>query len=264
MEQVLMVEDRGHVRTLTLDRPSKRNALSDQLAWAIINAIQDAEKEDEVRVIAIKGKEGAFCSGVDLTGAETYSSLTPQTAQIDDLHWVSRFLLVMRKWCDKPVVGGINGAAVGAGLGLAMATDVRLVSQSARLMAGYTRIGGSPDGGLTITLIEALGYEQAMRFMLENRTVDGAQAVALGLAGEVVEDAAFDARLDAYCDELCQWSPLTLRLLKRGMAKASETIDWEAQLRYEVANITRAFTSEDGREARAAFLEKRKPVFKGR
>ncbi|MCM0000349.1 MAG: enoyl-CoA hydratase-related protein [Erythrobacter sp.] len=264
MDSGLEVTSRGHVRVLTLARPEKRNALSDRLAWAIIDALEEAARDDHVRVVAIKGSHGAFCAGVDLTGSETYSSLTAQTAQIDDLHWVSRFLLVMRRGCDKPIVGGINGAAVGAGLGLAMATDVRLAARSARLMAGYTRIGGSPDGGLTITLIEALGYEGAMRFMLENRTVDGAQAHAIGLVGEVVEDEAFDARLDAYCDELCQWSPLTLRLLKRGMAKASETIDWEAQLRYEVANITRAFTSEDGREARAAFLEKRAPVFKGR
>ena len=110
------------------------------------------------------------------------------------------FLLAIRKRCDKPVVGGINGVAVGAGLGLAMATDVRIVGRGARLMAGYTRIGGSPDAGLTITLPQAMGYELAMRFMMENRTVGGEEAVAWGMAGEVVDDDKLRARLAAYCE----------------------------------------------------------------
>ena len=153
---------------------------------------------------------------------------------------------------------------MGAGLGLAMACDVRLVAKSARLMAGYTRIGGSPDAGLTITLPQAMGYERAMRFMMENKTLLGEEAVAWGMAGEVVDDAQFAERLAAYCQQLCEWSPITLRLLKRGLTRSYETTDWESQLRFEVANIGRAFRSEDGQEARKAFLEKRKPVFQGR
>jgi len=177
---------------------------------------------------------------------------------------VGQFVLTLRKTCDKPVVGGINGVAVGAGLGLAMACDVRLVAHSARLMAGYTRIGGSPDAGLTITLPQAMGYERAMRFMMENRTVTGEEAVAWGLAGEAVADADFQERFQAYCQSLCAWSPITLRLLKRGMVKSYETPDPEVQLRYEVSNIRIAFASEDAKEARKAFFEKRQPVFKGR
>jgi len=141
---------------------------------------------------------------------------------------------------------------------------VRLVAKSARLMAGYTRIGGSPDAGLTITLPQAMGYERAMRFMMENRTANGDDAVAWGMAGEVVEDAKFEARLAEYCQTLCEWSPITLRLLKRGMVKSMESTDMEQQLRYEVSNIRMAFSSEDAQEARKAFFEKRKPVFSGR
>ena len=189
---------------------------------------------------------------------------SPMTAQLDDVSWVGNFLLAIRKRCDKPVVGGINGVAVGAGLGLAMSADVRIIAKSARLMAGYTRIGGSPDAGLTITLPQAMGYEQAMRFMMENRTVLGEEAVALGMAGEVVDDDKLAERLEAYCQQLCEWSPITLRLLKRGMVKSMETTDLETQLRYEVGNIRMAFGSDDGKEARKAFLEKRKPVFVGR
>jgi 2-(1,2-epoxy-1,2-dihydrophenyl)acetyl-CoA isomerase len=131
-------------------------------------------------------------------------------------------------------------------------------------MAGYTRIGGSPDAGLTITLPQAMGYERAMRFMMENRTVTGEEAVAWGLAGEAVADADFRERFQAYCQSLCAWSPITLRLLKRGMVKSYETPDPEVQLRYEVSNIRIAFASEDAKEARQAFFEKRSPVFKGR
>jgi 2-(1,2-epoxy-1,2-dihydrophenyl)acetyl-CoA isomerase len=145
-----------------------------------------------------------------------------------------------------------------------MATDVRLISRSARLMAGYTRIGGSPDAGLTITLPQTMGYEQAMRFMMENRTVLGEEAVALGMAGEVVDDAQFADRLARYCEELCRWSPITLRLLKRWMVKSLETNDIEQQLRYELSNIRIAFSSDDAKEARKAFFEKRQPFFKGR
>ncbi len=252
------------MRTITLNRPDKKNALSNELAWGVVAAVDEATLDDNVWVVAITGSGDSFCAGLDLAGGERFHPGTTQMAQLDDISWVGQFLLSIRKRCDKPVVGGINGVAVGAGLGLAMATDVRLVAKSARMMAGYTRIGGSPDAGLTITLPQTMGYEKAMRFMMENRTVMGEEAVTLGMAGEVVDDDKFHARLADYCQELCAWSPITLRLLKRGMAKSMETTDLEQQLRYEVSNIRMAFGSEDAKEARKAFFEKRKPVFTGR
>ncbi len=264
MSQLVKIKDTGHVRTITLNRADKKNALSTELAWGVIEAVDAAVKDDNVWVVAITGSGDAFCAGLDLSGGERYSPHSPQITQLDDVSWVGNFLLAIRKRCDKPVVGGINGVAVGAGLGLAMATDVRLVARSARLMAGYTRIGGSPDAGLTITLPQAMGYEKAMRFMMENRTVTGDEAVDWGLAGEAVDDDKFADRLEAYCQSLCEWSPITLRLLKRGIVKSYETPDLETQLRYEVSNIRMAFASEDAQEARKAFFEKRKPVFKGK
>jgi 2-(1,2-epoxy-1,2-dihydrophenyl)acetyl-CoA isomerase len=192
MSDVIEISDNKHVRTIRLNRPEKKNAINDALAWELIAAVQAATLDDNVWVIAITGKSGAFCSGLDLSGAgESASPLTTQAQQLDDIHWVGRFLLCLRRDCDKPIVGGINGVAVGAGLGLAMATDVRLISKGARLMAGYTRIGGSPDAGLTITLPQIMGYEKAMRFMMQNTSANGEQAVALGMAGEVVDDDQF-------------------------------------------------------------------------
>lgn len=265
MSRLVEISDKGHVRTIRLNRPDKKNALSQELAWGVVEAVDQAAAEDNVWVVAITGSGDAFCAGLDLSPANApYHPGTPMTAQLDDIGWVGHFLLAIRKRCDKPVVGGVNGVAVGAGLGLAMAADVRLIAHSARLMAGYTRIGGSPDAGLTITLPQAMGYEKAMRFMMENRTVTGAEALEWGMAGEAVEDGKFAARLADYCEELCAWSPITLRLLKRGMVRSTEVVEIESQLRFEVGNIRRAFGSEDGQEARRAFLEKRKPVFQGR
>ena len=183
------VRDEGHVRYITLDRPEKMNALNNELAWGVITALEEAACDDNVWVVGLTGSGRAFCAGLDLTGGgDDVSPLPPLTRQLDDLGWVSRILLVCRHACDKPIVAGINGVAVGGGLALAMAADIRIMKRSARLMAGYPRIGGSPDGGLSFTLPEAMNYEQSMRFLLENRTVQGDEALALGLVGDVVDD----------------------------------------------------------------------------
>jgi 2-(1,2-epoxy-1,2-dihydrophenyl)acetyl-CoA isomerase len=103
-----------------------------------------------------------------------------------------------------------------------------------------------------------------MRFLLENRTVTGEEAFELGIVGEVVDDDKFDARFAEYCQQLTKLSPITARLTKRTVGKATTAIDLEAQLRLEISSIGRAFGSHDGKEARQAFLEKRPPVFEGR
>ncbi len=131
MPNLVEVADRGHVRTIRLNRPEKKNALSQALAWGVVEAVDAAAADDDVWVVALTGSGDAFCAGLDLSGTDAYSPYPPMTAQLDDIGWVGQFVLSIRKRCDKPVVGGINGVAVGAGLGLAMATDVRIVAQSA-------------------------------------------------------------------------------------------------------------------------------------
>ena len=266
MPETVAIEQNGHVRTIILDRPEKKNALSDAFAWSIINAVDDAAQDDDVWVIAITGEGDAFCAGLDLSAErDPYKApMSAQSAQLDDIGWVGNFSLGFRQRCEKPIVGGINGAAVGAGLALALATDMRIVARSARLMAGYTRIGGSPDGALSWTLPQAIGYEQAMRFMLENRTVRGEEAVQLGMAGEVVDDDKLRDRLEEYCQQLAEWSPITTRLTKRAIGKATTHIDLETHVRFERVTVGRAFASEDAQECRRAFFEKRKPVIVGR
>ena len=261
---VIEINDRGRVRVIRLNRPEKKNALSSELAWGVVTAVEEAARDDDVWVVCITGTADAFCSGLDLSGGgEDATPLPPQSAFLDDISWVGRFPLVLRQLCDKPVIGGINGVAAGAGLSLAMACDIRLIARSARLIAGYPRIGGSPDGGLTWTLSQAIGYEQTMRFLLENRTVGGEEAVRLGIAGEVVDDDDFAVRLDEYCDLIAERSPITARLTKRTVGKATTAIDLESHVRFELQSISRAFRSNDAQEARKAFFEKREPVFEG-
>ncbi len=198
---VVLVSDEGHVRTIRLNRPEVKNAVSQELAWGVLGAVEEATKDDNIWLICLTGSGDSFCSGLDLRGSEPFSPQTPMTAQLDDLGWVSQFLLTLREKCEKPIIGGLNGVAVGAGLSLALATDIRLMKRSARILAGYPRIGGSPDGGMTFTLSQALGYEQAMRFLLESKTVDAEEALRLGLVGEVVDDDQWDARLEGVLPE---------------------------------------------------------------
>ena len=264
MTDVIRIHDKGHVRTIVLNRPEKKNALSHALAWGVVTEVQKAAHDDDVWVIALTGSGDAFCSGLDLGGpGEDVSPLPPQERAMDDISWVGRFVLVLRHECDKPVVAGVNGVAAGAGLSLAMAADMRIAARSCRLVAGYPRIGGSPDGGLSWTLPQAIGYEQAMRFLLENRTVGADEALRLGMVGEVVDDDRLETALADYCGLLADRAPIASRLTKRGVVRAV-AIDLEAQVRYELANIRRAFATDDAKEARRAFFEKRPPIFQGR
>lgn len=145
MGEILKNSSSGQVRTLTLNRPAKKTAPSSELAWAILAGVEEATKDDNVWVIAIAGAGDAFCSGLDLAGtqAQTGSPLTPQEAVMDELPWISRSPLVLREQCHKAIVAGINGVAAGGRL--AMAADVRIMAESARLIARLrSAVGNQP------------------------------------------------------------------------------------------------------------------------
>jgi 2-(1,2-epoxy-1,2-dihydrophenyl)acetyl-CoA isomerase len=265
-QPVLLEEDHAGVRLLRLNRPARKNALDDALGWAIVDAFERAASDPAVRVVALTGAGDAFCSGADLApGAGEGEGPGPgRDAPVDDLGWVGRFPIAIRLTCDKPVVAGVNGVAVGAGLALAMCADIRIASSAARFHPGYARAGTSPDGGLSWTLPQVVGHERAMRFLLEQEMVGAEVALGLGLVSEVVEATDLEVRLLGYCERLAGVAPIAARQTKRLVVRAGLPRDLEAHLRDEMTYVRRGLASEDGREAVRAILEKRKPEFRGR
>lgn len=259
--------DAGGVRVLRLNRPERKNALTQELGWAIVNAVKRADADDDVRVIALTGNGDAFCSGLDLgpgEDTEVETGLSEQQRRLDSQGWVGRFLVTLRLDTDKPVVAGVNGVAVGAGLSLAMCADIRIAADNARFHPGYLRAGTSPDGGLTWTLPTLLGHENAMRFLLESRFVLAEEAFTRGLVGEVVPADELNDRLLAYCTEIASRAPLGVRQTKRLVSRALLTSDLESRSRDEVALAVRGLNTEDGQEAVQAIMQKRDPEFHGR
>jgi len=262
----LIVETQGHVRLLRLDRPQRKNALTASLGWSIVRAIGEANDDDEVRVVALTGNGDAFCSGLDLAGDDAVpeTGASEQERILDEKGWVGRFLLALRFETDKPVIAGVNGAAVGAGLSLAMAADVRVAADTARLHPGYLRAGTSPDGGLTWSLPTLVGHEAAMRFLLESRFVGADEALRRGLVSEVVPAEQLEARLLELCEAIAAQAPLAVRRTKRLVARAPLVSDIDARVVDEIRSALAGLDSEDGQEAVRAIIEKRAPEFRGR
>jgi 2-(1,2-epoxy-1,2-dihydrophenyl)acetyl-CoA isomerase len=262
----LVIETIGRVRVLRLDRPERKNALTSSLGWSIVRAIADADADDDVRVVALTGNGDAFCSGLDLggDGEPADTGLSDQEQVLDEKGWVGRFLLALRFDTDKPVVVGLNGVAVGAGLSLAMAADIRLAADTARVHPGYLRAGTSPDGGLTWSLPTLLGHEAALRFLLESRFVDAEEALRLGMVSEVVPADQLDTRLLELCHAIAAQAPLAVRRTKRLVARAPLVTDVDARVRDEIRHALAGLATEDGQEAVQAIIEKRPPEFRGR
>jgi 2-(1,2-epoxy-1,2-dihydrophenyl)acetyl-CoA isomerase len=257
-EPVLLEETRDGVRILTLNRPAKKNALSNDLVAALVAGFEAAAADDDVRVVGLTGAGDAFCAGADLAAP---ASASERATMADH---VVRLVRSMRVDCEKPVVAGIGGIAIGAGLSLALCADMRIASSKARFHPGYARVGTSPDCGLSWTLPQAIGRERALRFLLDLRTTDAESALALGLVGEVVPEERFADAFLAYCHELAQIAPLASRQTKRLVTRADLLDDLEAHLRDELDLAARALRSEDGREAVKAIFQKRKPGLTGR
>ena len=265
----LTTETVGHVRVVRLDRPARKNALTPSLGWGIVRAVADASRDDEVRVVALTGNGDAFCSGLDLGGGggppePPDTGLSEQERQLDQRGWVGRFLPALRFETDKPVVAGLNGVAVGAGLSLALAADIRIAADTARLHPGYLRAGTSPDGGLTWSLPTLVGHERAMRFLLESRFVGADEALRLGLVSEVVPADQLEGRLLEFCAAVAAQAPLGVRRTKRLVARTPLVAEIEARMVDEVRNAVAGLDSEDGQEAVRAIIEKRAPRFRGR
>jgi 2-(1,2-epoxy-1,2-dihydrophenyl)acetyl-CoA isomerase len=257
----LLVETSAEgVRTLTLDRPEKLNAVNDALASSLSSAVADAAAEDAVRVVVITGAGRAFCAGLDLSEPPTLPSST-RVERLDPYAWVGTWVHRVVT-CEKPVIAAVNGPAAGAGFGLALACDLRIVAASARMTAGYARRGLSPDAGVSYFLPRHVGLARASDILLTGRDVDADEASRIGLATEVVPDDAFVDRVRAYATRLALGAPIAQALTKRLLVRSLDT-ELDVALRDELVSIKQCFATRDVAEAIAAFREKRQPRFRG-
>lgn len=247
------------VRTITLDRPERLNAVNGALADALPLALTDASQDDAVRVVVVTGAGRGFCAGLDL--GEPVDMGSTRAVRLDPYRWVGRWVQGVAQ-CDKPVIAAINGPAAGAGFGLALACDLRLMSASATCTAGYVRRGLSPDAGVTWFLPRLIGMARAMDLVLTGRDIDADEALRIGLVSSVHPADTFADAVADYAARLAAGPPVALTLSKRLLhASASATLD--AQLRDELTQIKQCLASADVREAMTAFKEKRPPVFRG-
>jgi len=260
MADSLVVETDGRLRVLRLNRPERKNALNRELFGALVDAIRDAAHDEDVWALGLTGNGGAFCSGLDLA---------PDNEESDDESESdgspNHFAMVMRVECEKPILAGINGVAVGIGVSLAMAADIRIAAPSARFHPGYARVATSPDGGATVTVSEALGYERAMRFFLESRWVPAEEARAIGLVGEVTDsDDEFEEKFLAYGRMLAEVAPMAAQQTKRLLSRVAMPDNLPAHLDEEIRLALQGLASEDSREGVRAMMAKEKPHFRGR
>ena len=248
------------VRTITLNRPERLNAVNPALAAELPAALGEAARDDAARVVVLTGAGRGFCAGLDLADPAMPAQHS-RAERLDALAWVGRWVQAV-VGCEKPVVAAVNGPAAGAGFGLALACDVRLVSEGATVTAGYVRRGLSPDAGVTYFLPRLVGLSRAADILLTGRDVDAAEAERVGLANRVLPAAGFVEGALAYARQLAAGPPVALALTKRLLAQSFDR-PLDGQLRDELVHIKTCFATRDVQEALAAFREKRRPTFAG-
>lgn len=259
---IYRVED--GIARLTLNNPTRLNALS-WGSWAEIeNAFAMAEDDDNCKVVLVTGAGRGFCAGTNLLEQGEESSWPERPFGGRERMMRSRYLATAQIYhCRKPTIAAINGACVGAGLSLAMACDIRIASELARFSAIFAKRAIVADTGCTWLLPRLVGMENALKMMYTGRMVPAAEALSLGLVSEVVRPDDLGARASALASEIAHGPSVAIELMKRlahdGLGRG---LDEQIQLEEYLQQVTRH--TEDVVEGRNSFLEKREPVFQGR
>jgi len=252
----LLLTTEGGVAYLTLNRPAQRNALSAALWQSLAKVIGEADKSSAHKVIVLSGAAGHFAAGADIGEfADTFA--TPERAAAYGEKVAAAMEAVAS--CRKPVIAQIEGACVGGGCGLALACDIRIAADSARLGITPGKLGLAYSLADTKRLTDAVGYSQAKMMLFTGRLMVANEALAIGLVDRVVEAAALAETVRAVAGEIASASQVsaritkaTIRLIASGVAAdTDETLSWYVE----------AASSADFAEGRAAFMEKRKPRF---
>ena len=263
MSDIVIEKLEDGLLTLTLNRPERRNAFNPEMLEALLDAAERAASNPSVAAVMLTGAGGSFCVGGDVKAMAASDSrsivVDDRTVDLRRKMEVARLLHAMRK----PTIAAIEGAAAGAGLSLALACDLRIANRSAKLTTAFVKVALSGDFGGTYFLTKLLGGAKARELYLTSPILSAEEALHIGLVTRVFDDAGFQDAAKAYAMALARGPRLTLGSIKHNLNLA-EYAPLEACLDNEAANHVRAATTEDHREAAAAFVEKRQPVFKGR
>ena len=259
MSETVLVDVRDGVAYVTLNRPAAANALSRELVNAVGQAFARLAADDGVRVVVLSGSgERAFCAGADLKERRAMS-LDETRAFLRDLNAVVDAIAAG----PRPVIAALNGAALGGGLELALACDVRLAADTAEMGLPEVRLGIIPGAGGTQRLARVVGVAAAKELALTGRRIGAARALALGLVSEVVPAEELSAAAARVAAEMTAAGPLAVRQAKRAIDEGLDRPLGEA-LGIERACYEVVLGSDDRNEGLAAFAEKRPPAFKGR
>ncbi|HET6611872.1 MAG TPA: enoyl-CoA hydratase-related protein [Kofleriaceae bacterium] len=258
MTQDLRITDADFVRRIEISRPESKNGLTTDLNRRLIEGVSGA-KEAGARVLIITGAGGSFSSGLDLKAAMADIGGDLRERARVYFHGLIRAI----RDAPLPTIAAVDGAAAGFGCDLALACDLRIVSDRARFGEVFVRRGLVPDGGGTFLLPRLIGIGRALELMYTGAMIDAAEAHRLGIANRVVAAADLESEVWTLATRLAKGAPMALRQIKE-MVYASLSGDLDAALDRELEAQLRCLASEDVREGIAAFLTKREPVFSGK
>lgn len=249
------------VALLTLDHPDMRNVMSDEMTSSWVAAVRELAADRSVRAVVVTGEGSAFCSG----GNKSWISGEPD-ATVDQLR--TRMMPFYRAWLsirelEVPTIAAVNGAAVGAGLCLALACDIRYAATGARMSVPFVQLGMHPGMAATFLLPDAVGAAAARDLLLTGRAVGADEALRLGLVSRVIDQESFlDEVLDAAAG-IAATAPLPSRLTKLALRDGGHA-DLERCLQWEALAQPITLATEDLQEGVRASAEKRAPIFRGR
>ena len=251
-DDILFTIDR-HVATITLNRPQKLNAVTPEMSDAIIEAVETVNGSDSIRCVIITGAgERAFCAGSDIKELDTYE--TP---------WQFRnrpdYCDAMRKLL-KPTIAAVNGYAFGGGLETSMSCDIRIASENAQFAAPEIKLGWIGGGGMATFLAHSIGASNAALMLMTGDAIPAERALAWGLVSEVVPQADLMGRARAIAETIASRAPIAAETAKLNL-RASYAMPQEKAIEYERDLQTICFATADALEGRAAFKEKRAPIF---
>ena len=259
MPDLLETIDNG-VAVLTLNRPDRLNALSQEMVEALCDALPRLGSDPAVGAIILTGAGRGFCAGGDVKRMATTEQSMEERQE--GLRWRHESVRLLRT-IGKVVIAAVNGPAAGAGLSLALACDLRIAARSARFRTAFAAVGFSGDFGGSWSLTRLVGTAKAREMYYLNPQIDADEAARLGIVTEVVDDDALTSAAMTMARRLADGPRVAFAYMKRNL-HAAETEPLQTVLDMEALGQARTGTTEDHKEAARAFVEKRTPVFRGR